>query len=167
MLDEITYAFPNFNGVTIEFWGHIGCLPCVMHAYCSFNLKGNKNTPFHFRYVRLYFYNQLDIKVKLTWHYDEVIMGVMASQITSLAIVYPTIYSDTDQRKHQSSASLAFAWGIHRGPVNSPHKWSVTRKMFPFHDVIMDYYHWFPTWAHIEKGNTWEIFCRILIISLC
>ena len=42
-----------------------------------------------------------------------------------------------DQRKHQSSASLAFVWGIHRWPVNSPHKWPVTRKMFPFDDVIM------------------------------
>ena len=64
-------------------------------------------------------------------------MGAMASQITSLTIVYSTVYSDADQRKHQSSASLAFVWGIHRGPVNSPHKWPVTRKMFPFHDVIM------------------------------
>ena len=45
--------------------------------------------------------------------------------------------SGTDQRKHQSSTSLAFVWGIHRGPVNSPHKWPVTRKMFPFDDVIM------------------------------
>ena len=43
-----------------------------------------------------------------------------------------------DQSKHQSSASLAFVWGIHRGPVNFPHKWPVTRKMFPFDDVIMD-----------------------------
>ena len=43
-------------------------------------------------------------------------------------------------RKHQSSASLAFVWGIHRGPVNSPHKWPVTRKMFPFDDVIMRLY---------------------------
>ena len=42
-----------------------------------------------------------------------------------------------DQRKHQRSASLAFVRGIHRGPVNSPHKWPVTRKMFPFDDVIM------------------------------
>ena len=46
-------------------------------------------------------------------------------------------YLDADQRKHQSSASLAFVWGIHRGPVNSPHKWPVARKMFPFDDVIM------------------------------
>ena len=64
-------------------------------------------------------------------------MGTIASQITSLTIVYSTVYSGADQREHQSSASLAFAWGIHRGPVNSPHKWPVTRKMFPFDNVIM------------------------------
>ena len=64
-------------------------------------------------------------------------MGTIASQITSLTIVYSTVYSDADQRKHQSSASLAFVRRIHRGPVNSPHKWSVTQKMFPFDDVIM------------------------------
>ena len=64
-------------------------------------------------------------------------MGAMASQITSLTIVNSTVYSDADQRKHQSSASLALEWEIHRGPVNSPHKWPVTRKMFPFDDVIM------------------------------
>ena len=69
-------------------------------------------------------------------HYDDVIMGAMASQIASLTIVYSTVYSDANQRKHQSSASLAFVRGIHRGP-NSPHKWPVTRKMFPFDDVIM------------------------------
>ena len=70
-------------------------------------------------------------------HYSDVIMGTIASQITSRTIVYSTVYSDADQRKHHSSASLAFVWGIHRGPVNSPHKWSVTRKIFPFDDVIM------------------------------
>ena len=64
-------------------------------------------------------------------------MTTMASQITSLPIVYSTVYSDADQRKHQSSAPLAFVRGIHRGPVNSPHKGPVTRKMFPFDDVIM------------------------------
>ena len=41
-------------------------------------------------------------------------------------------------KKEQSSASLTFVWGIHQGPVNSPHKWPVTRKMFPFDDVIMN-----------------------------
>ena len=64
-------------------------------------------------------------------------MGAIASQITRLTIVYSTDYSDADQRKHLSSTSLAFVRGIHQGPVNSPHKWPVTRKMFPFDDVIM------------------------------
>ena len=70
-------------------------------------------------------------------HYGDVIMGLIASQITSLTIVYSTVYSDEDQRKHQSPASLAFVRGIHRGPVHFPHKWPVTQKMFPFDDVIM------------------------------
>ena len=64
-------------------------------------------------------------------------MGTVASEITSITIVYTAVYSDVGQSKHQSSTSLAFVWGIHRGPVNSPHKWPVTRKMFPFDDVIM------------------------------
>ena len=63
-------------------------------------------------------------------HYNDVIISAMASQITSLKIAYSTVYSGTDQRKHQSSTSLAFMRGIHRsGPV--------TRKMFPFDGVIM------------------------------
>ena len=66
-------------------------------------------------------------------------MGVIASQITSLTIVFSTVYLDTNQIKHQSSASLAFVRGIHRMPENSPHKWPVTRKMFSFDDVIMIY----------------------------
>ena len=70
-------------------------------------------------------------------HYSDVIMGPMVSQITSFTIVYSTVYSGADKRKHQSSASLAFVWGIHRSPVNSPHKGPVTRKMLPFDDVIM------------------------------
>ena len=74
---------------------------------------------------------------RVTLHYNDVIMSAMASQTTSLTIVYSTVYSGVDQRKHQSSASLAFVRGIHRWPVNSPHKGPVSRKMFPFDDVIM------------------------------
>ena len=70
-------------------------------------------------------------------HYNDVVMGAMASQITSLTIVYSTVYSGADKRKHQSSASLAFVWGIHRWAVNSPQKGPVTRKMLPFDDVII------------------------------
>ena len=70
-------------------------------------------------------------------YYNDVIMGALVSQITSLTIVYSTVHSIADQRKHLSSAALAFVRGIHRGPVNSPHKGPVTRKMFSFDDVIM------------------------------
>ena len=47
-------------------------------------------------------------------YYIGVIMTTLASQITSPTVVYSTVYSDPDQRKHQSPASLAFVWGIHR-----------------------------------------------------
>ena len=73
-------------------------------------------------------------------YYSDAIMGAMASQITSLTIVYSTVYSGADQRKHQGSASLAFLRGIHRSPVNSPHIWPVTREMVPFDGVIMQLY---------------------------
>ena len=63
----------------------------------------------------------------------------MASQIASLTIVCWTVYSGADQRKHQSSTSLAFVRGIHRWLMNSPQKRLVRRKMFPFDDVIMVY----------------------------
>ena len=85
--------------------------------------------------------------------YNDVIMVAIASQITSPAIVYTAVYSDADQRKHQSSASLALVWWIHRWPVNSPHKWPVTRKMFPFDDVIM-WLHNHPQW-HV--WNEWNM----------
>ena len=63
-------------------------------------------------------------------------MSVIASQITSLTIVYSTVYSGADQTKHQSFAPLAFAREIQRKPVNSSDKGPVTPKMFPFDDVI-------------------------------
>ena len=72
-------------------------------------------------------------------HYSDIIMGMMASQITSPTIVNSTVYLGADQRKQQSSVSLAFVQGTHRWPVNSPHKGPVTQKMFPFDDVIISY----------------------------
>ena len=84
----------------------------------------------------------------LCLHYSDIIMGAMASQITSLTIVNSTVYSGVDERKHQSSASLAIVWWIHQWPLNCPHKWPVRRKVFPFEDVIM----WFPV------SNPWWTF---------
>ena len=69
--------------------------------------------------------------------YGDVIMSAMASHITDVSIVYSTVNSGAGQRKHQSSASLAFVRGIHRWLLDSPHKGPVTRKIFPFDDVIM------------------------------
>ena len=66
-------------------------------------------------------------------HYCDVILSAMAFQITSLTIVYSTVYSGADQINHKSSASQAFVWGIHMYPPNGP----VSRTMFPFEDVIM------------------------------
>ena len=51
------------------------------------------------------------LKIKQQWHYSDVIMDVMASQITTLTSVYSTVYTDADQRKHQRSMSLAFVLG--------------------------------------------------------
>ena len=75
-------------------------------------------------------------------------MNTVATQITSLTIVYLTVYSGADQRKHQSSTSLAFVLRIPRWPVNSSRKWPVMRKMFPFDDVILK-----NTRTNISKGN--------------
>ena len=95
-------------------------------------------------------------------------MSTIASQITSLTIVYSNVYSGVDQRKHQSSASLAFVRGIHRGPVNSPHKGPVTRKMFPFDDVIMNIllYRMFPNrWRFHRASHHWYTtwFCQVIL----
>ena len=79
---------------------------------------------------------------RVPFHYSDVMMHAMASQITGVSIVCSTFGSGADQRIHQSSASLAFVREIRRWPVNSPHKRPVTRKIFPFDDVIMSKDQW-------------------------
>ena len=99
-----------------------------------------------------------DIPIKLSYlrnvytHYIDVIMNAMASQLTGVAIVFSTVYKGTDQRKHQTSASLAFVRGIHRWPVNSPYKGPVTRKMFPLDDIII-HKKWIPSQIHYRVGH--------------
>ena len=124
MASKISVNTASHNGLLPE-----GTKPLPEPALTSMSSSG-----FHSRVMFTWI---LRISIPKLYHYDDVIMGAMASQITSLMNVYSTVYSGADQRKHQSSASLAFVWGIHRGPVNSPHKWPVTWKMFPFDDVIM------------------------------
>ena len=64
-------------------------------------------------------------------------MSAMASQMTGVSVVYPTVCLGADQRKQQSSAWRAFVKGIHRWPVDSPHKGPVKREMFLFDYVMM------------------------------
>ena len=91
-------------------------------------------------------------------HYNDVIMSAMETQITSLTIVYSTVYSGADQRKHQSSASLAFVRGIHRWPVNSPHKGPLTRKMFPFNEVVK---YFAEHWLHCNELRFCVLCCLL------
>ena len=78
-----------------------------------------------------------DLKAFHTTHYSDVIMSSMRSKITGAPIVCSTVSSGADQRKHKSSTWLVFVRGIHRWPVDSPHKETVTLILFPFDDVTM------------------------------
>ena len=77
-------------------------------------------------------------------------MSAMAPQITGLMVLFSTVYSDADQRKYQSSASLAFVRGIHRWPVPMTGVWTAKKasnaEKFPFDDVIM-IHSWFMNMA--------------------
>ena len=99
----------------------------------------------------------VDVTENTCMHYNDVIMGAIESQITGLTIVNSVVYSGADQRKHESSASLAFVQGLHRGSMNSLHKWPVTRKMFPFDDVIMclNFFcrPWYAIWLNAMNTN--------------
>ena len=57
-------------------------------------------------------YSGMDSSIRL--HYNDIMVGAVAFQIASLTIVYSSVYSEADQRKRQSSASLTFVRGIHR-----------------------------------------------------
>ena len=132
----VSQCFPVWTPFIFVAYGHVLILYWNI-TYSTFTLIswcGETYITCCFVYLKK---NQGGVSCFYCNHYNDVIMGVMASQITSPTSVYSTAYSGLNHRKHQSSASLAFVRGNHRGPVNSPHKWPVTRKMFPFDDVIM------------------------------
>ena len=119
-----------------EFGRHLRLYGSVYHKRCSFDVTS------HLRgHTGKIFGCTVCCTTFTIWKFSSTISSsqedAMASQITSFKIVY-SVHSGAYQRKHQSPASLAFVRGIHRWPVNSPHKWPVTRKTFPFDDVIMD-----------------------------
>ena len=104
------------------------------------------------------------------FHYNDIIMSAMESQITSLTIVYSTVYSGADRRKHRSYEPLAFVWGIHRWSMNSPHKGPVTRNCF--HLMTSSWHrkidiglqgHFYPTLV----SNWWSYNWPLEIISIC
>ena len=129
---------------------HMGCYPggssIVRQTWCSLAHQVHSSvTNDHSSLISTLALTAVGTAYAVYWpHYSDVIIGTMESQITSLTIVYATVYSGADQRKHHTSASLAFMRGIHRSPVNSPNKWPETWKMFPFDDVIM-------SWAYFYK----------------
>ena len=113
----------------------------------------------------------LEHYIRLQWRHNEHDMASQITTITTVSIVCSTVCSGADQRIHQSSASLAFVRGIHRWPVDSPHKGPVTRKMFPFDDVIMtkgvmqyitsqNHYELQPLWIISAKLWKWVISIR-------
>ena len=94
-------------------------------------------------------------------HYSDVIMSSMASQMTGVSILCSTVCSGAHHRKHQSSTLLAFVRGIHRWIVDCPHKGPVTRKMFPYDDVIREY------WGNLEYMMASLYGHAFRILSLC
>ena len=121
----MAYVFTKLKNMR-KLW-NIGNQQSTSHPWLDFMCIFMINRKWDHK-IRQYY----DHPSKLQWGHNE-----LAAQITSLMIVYSNVYSGADQRKHQSSAALAFVWGIHRWPVNSLHKGPVTWKMFPFDDVII------------------------------
>ena len=98
-------------------------------------------------------------------HHSDVIMSAIASQITGVSIVCKTVFfSGADQRKYQWSASLAFLMGIHRWPVNSPHKGPCSNvAMFPF-DVVIMRTNRETTVVDKMFSPLWNVFIRITLL---
>ena len=90
-------------------------------------------------------------------YYSDAIMNALAALINGVPIVYTTVCSGADDRKHQSSASLAFVWGIHWWPVNSSHKRWVTQKRFLSDNVIMAWWrHQMETFSALLAICAWN-----------
>ena len=121
----------------LNYWKLLGvirfyCCAEQFHKMIAFNLMIFGSTIHYQEKIRS------RLRVFTDDHYRDVIMRAMASPIIGVSIVYSTICSGADQRKHQSTASLVYVRRVHRWPVDSPHKGPVTREMFPFDDIIMD-----------------------------
>ena len=145
-----------------------------LHHTVEKNLDGkilqNITEHMEFHHELLAYSMKVSFRGKYVKHQSDVIISTMVSQITSLTIVYSTIRSSRDQRKHQSSASLALVRRIHRWPANSPHKEPVTRKMLQFDDVIMFICNWETTGVctDFDSYTLWTYYAkqRLLYLTL-
>ena len=112
-----TAEYTQFTRIFITFMSILSrSVPAGSHRICL------KNIEKHTGYIIVSWPNH-DLTYSLQWRHNE----------RDGVIVYSAVYSGTDQ----SSMSLTFVRGIHPCPVNARHKDTVTRKMFPFDDVIM------------------------------
>ena len=116
MRKEITYPFQKYNGCIVDIcivdvWELMSnFIPLIIIDVITLYMLGLKliHVSKRAQVTELYAVLCGWYGVVIVTHCTVVIMGAMASQITSLTIVCSTVYSDADQRKHQSSASLAF-----------------------------------------------------------
>ena len=121
-VNKMLFDWQTAQGGYLEcsWWKHT--ITCNIHIESASNQKhvqGQSSMCYSFRHITRSKYKiQLSEFIVNTCflnnHYIGVIMATMASRITSLTVIYSTVYSDADQGKHQSSASLAFVCGIHR-----------------------------------------------------
>ena len=109
-------------------------IPAIVYIYCL---------SFHCGYPIFKWIVDIAKTTGYQFHYNNVIVSAMVSQLTGASIIYSTSCSGADQRKHQSFASWLLS------PVNSPHKGPITRNMFLFDDVIM-----FVSHAKMAAGET-------------
>ena len=170
----MTDGFSLQSASNAEFWCLLCCGPvqAVEKTTTNSRISSDEMTFMWCHYVSplvTYWFNiimnysgSLSKCVYFTKYYSDVTMSTMASQIFGVSTVCFAVCSDADQRKHQSSASLAFVRGIHRWLVNSPHKGPVTRKMFSFGDVFMINLIFFLLWLLIHAlqiGTNGIIWC--------
>ena len=151
---NVTASFLHLSNAVTSFWRKIIFFCYAMRQSIVF-FRGkrlqyltqwglNKSPIFYWRFFRMRFPECNLYEFPWRFNRKSLLLITVTSQWAWWCLKQPasrlftlTVYSGGDQRKHQSSTSLAFVWGIHWWPVNSPHKWPVTRKMFPFDDVIM------------------------------
>ena len=90
-------------------------------------------------------------------------MSIMTSQVTENIIVCPIVYSGWQQRKHQSSTLLVLLRRLPGSPVDSPHKWPITRTTFAYQDVVNDM---IILKAFLWRKNIWPTFTKTIKIYL-